>query len=211
MRLYISDALKTYFKEMGTWNNLGILDFWAALAVWPVLSTLATDPGRVSPAVRWSGRAGAIALVLTLVTHHVPPSASDYGAPTRLEALLRADRAAGRRVLVANGTSALLRSGYTEVPLDRAYSVVELNVAGLGDRAGTLTRIRHAYYDRIYLNLNWYGPEIDQEIRRQYKRRDIIAGTGAMDFARGFQGLLMEGCEIFDSRDTLAMSRGSEQ
>lgn len=202
--------LSAYFKEMGAWNNLGILDFWAALALWPVLYTLATDPGRASPAMYWLNRAGAIALILTLVTQHAPPGASDYAVAARLEAMLRADRAAGRRVLLAHGTAALVRSGYTEVPFDRANSVGELNVAGVGYRAGTLMRIRNSYYDRIYLNSAWYGPEIDQEIRRRYQRRDIITGTGAMDYARGFQGLLMEGSEIWDCRDLPAMSLGPE-
>jgi hypothetical protein len=202
--------LSAYFKQMGAWNNLGILDLWMALAAWPVVYILATDPSRASPLVRWLGRTAAVALTLTLVTRHAPPPPAYYETATRLEDLLRADREAGRRVLVAHGTSALIRAGYTNVPLDRANSVLELGVARAGDRAGTLSRIRHSDYDRIYLNSDWYGGMIESEIQNAYTRRGILPGTGGMDYPRGFQGLIALGCQVWDRRDAPAMSLGPE-
>ena len=196
----VAPNLSAYFKVMGAWNNLGILDVWLALAVWPAVYLVATGASSLATLFQWLGRATAIALVLTLVTRHAPPPAAYYAAAARLEDLLRADHAAGRTVLVAHGTSVLVRAGFTGEPLDRANSVLELTVANAADRAGTLDRIREGYYDRIYLNSSWYGGQIEDAIRNHYVRRDVLPGTGQFDYPRGFQGLLMDGCQVWERR-----------
>ena len=148
-------ALMGYFKVMGDVNNLGLLDLWAAVLVVPSvwhfgLVALERERNLELAAVP----IGVLLLLLGLLfPTRVPPTPAQWEFGNDIEASLVAARASGDRVLVDHGTSALIRAGYLEVPLDRANSTVELVWGKKLSRAKTAGRIRRKLYDRIY-----FGP-----------------------------------------------------
>lgn len=76
----------------------------------------------------------------------------------------------GDRVLLAHGTAWLIKAGALDVPLDRANSILEINVAHREADLGTLQRIKNPYYDRIFINSLWYGPRIEGAIQEHYEK-----------------------------------------
>ena len=76
-------------------------------------------------------------------------------------------------MLIAHGMSFLIRARSREIPLDRSNSILELNVSGKGGLTGTDRRVREGYYDKIYLNSEWYSPELrDHPGELQGSRQD---------------------------------------
>ena len=110
-----------------------------------------------------------IVLLLTLFPRLFTPREAQFQYCERFEQLVREDAVAGRLPLVAHGTMMLIRSELTDVPLDRANSILELRQAGMADLAGTARRIQDRYYDRIYLNSEWYGEELEAIIDANYR------------------------------------------
>lgn len=206
--------LAAYFKTMGTWNNLIIFQIWLVLIVWPffgvVLDEMSAERSSLQKTGvgRWPRPGMALALslltlmfIVLLLPTKLPPGRAERAYCETLEAAVRADIAAGRRVLVAHGTTVLLRAGASEVPLDRANSLLELNAAGMGGQSEMRTRINAHYYDRIYLTMpDWYGEPIVNDIERNYREESVIRGVAAKGGpAFGFQGLMRE-CRILGLR-----------
>ena len=118
-----------------------------------------------------------------------------------IQAAVSADVQAHRKILVAHGAAFQIRAGDTEVPMDRANSLLELKKAGMTDLTGMQSRIKSRYYDRIYLTLaDWYDPQVIAELNRQYRVESVIpAPPGKAMTPLGYQGL-MEDCRIFVPR-----------
>ncbi|HLY36628.1 MAG TPA: hypothetical protein VKU61_01240, partial [Candidatus Binatia bacterium] len=91
-----------------------------------------------------------------------------------------ADLRAGRRVLLAHGTTPLIWNGSREVPLDRGNTILELLYGKRMDLTAKMTeRFQTRYYDRIYAMGNWYIwniPVIQQQYRevRRIARPEIL-------------------------------------
>jgi hypothetical protein len=188
----------SYLKQMGTWNNLIIFQLWLLLLVWPALGwwlspwtpvdeqgavVVLNDKGRrLGPGA--DGRDWRLHVLLAVLTGlfvmlllptRLPPNRSMYAACESVQTRIDADLKAGRKILVAHGTTYQLHAGSHEVPLDRANSYLELMVAGLEDRTRTATRIHERYYDRIYLTVpEWYGPSVLSEMETNYVVTEVV-------------------------------------
>lgn len=160
-----------YTKRFGLFNNLVILDLWAALLVLPALIEHGRE--RITPA------AALVLLTLGLYPTKRPPLPDHMRYGRELENALRAD--AGKPTLVAHGTAAWIRSGLRDVPLDRSNSVLELDAAGLASEAATAARIRSRHYDRIYIAWPRYPPEIETALREHYTIERTIVGVNLVD------------------------------
>jgi len=168
-------CLSAYLKPMGTWNNLGLLDLWMFLPVAIVLATRATTP--VGPEFRLR-RALVVAFVLALCPMKLPPTAAMYAYGEALDGAIQADVAAGRRVLLGHGTMPLIRAGATAVPRDRANTTLELLAAGRTAELRPMVRRFHdGFYDRIYLNSNWYDG-MTLAISERYRETGAIEQAG---------------------------------
>jgi hypothetical protein len=85
----------------------------------------------------------------------VPASGATY-CRTLIDAIGN-DVRAGRRVLLAHGTTPLIWNGVRDVPLDRGNTVLEYMFGGRLDLTQKmLDRLQTRYYDRIYVNSRWY-------------------------------------------------------
>jgi hypothetical protein len=183
--------LSAYFKQLGTWNNLGILDLWAAALVVPVLWHHAMTLLDQGPA---SGAALPVALLglllLTLPPTRIPPSRAHWDYGHQLDRKVKEAKARGENVLLAHGTMPLLRAGLLEVPRDRANSAWEMVIGGLSDGLAIRARLAQAHYDRIIGNgtLDWYGP-MRAIINKHYRVVETIPAAGALPGARGTEGL----------------------
>lgn len=169
-------ALSAYTKEFGLYNNLVVVDLWAAMLVVPTLITFAQSQLESRPE-RTEGLVAAAALALVVLglypAKRAPrPGHLRYGRA--LETALRADIAAGRSVLVAHGTAAWIRAGLRTVPLDRSNSVLELAAARQDDLAHTDQRFAARNYDRIYVGWPTYGERIDDVLKANYSNIGAI-------------------------------------
>jgi hypothetical protein len=148
----------SYMKTEGADNNFGIVGFWLL----PL--ALANLPGLAEPlptrASSWflAMRLAAFGLLLVSVVPlwtPLPASARTY-CSTLVDAVGN-DLRAGRRVLLAHGTTPLIWNGARDVPLDRGNTVLEYTFGGRLDLTRKMTdRIEARYYDRIYVNSRWY-------------------------------------------------------
>ncbi len=168
-------GLGGYFKAMGTWNNLGIVDLWLAVALGPLLArafgeaTAADGPGTPDAVGRRGWLLFGAVLLLALIPMRLPPDPALRSYCEQLDQLVGRDLERGRSVLVAHGAMFGIRNGALGVPLDRANSLVELRVGGQGHRAHTARRLAEAHYDRIYLNSRWYGQAVERARKRHYR------------------------------------------
>jgi hypothetical protein len=103
-----------------------------------------------------------------------------------------------------------------EPPLDRANSIAELQWGGITDFPATLERLRGKYYDRIYLNWDAYGPQLQAAMGDNYRDAGIIRRYEApsrgprrfLDFdfglfeglSFGYQGGLMGRIRVLDRK-----------
>ena len=190
-------SLIAYLKAFGTWNNLGIFDVWMTM---PVLIMIATEMERlaiVQTHWRWVG----VFALLTLFPLRMPPPPSYYAWASAWEGLISADLHANRRILLANGTTLLTRSGSYDVPLDRAAAATDLKGANLMPTA-THQRLADQQYDRIYLNVpNWYADQTLRLMADHYKRVDTLpAPSPAYRYLFGYQKELFETVLILEPR-----------
>jgi hypothetical protein len=186
-----------YLRTFGTSNNLFAIDVWLMLLVWPALNVPIARQGE-GALKGWLAAGFVLALATSLFPVDLLPESwardltpvfrESQPMPTvayqryaqRYGELVRRDLEAGKRVLVAHGTTVLVRAGVKEVPIDRMNSVLELVGSGLADRAHTLERIRARRYDRIYVpqwplfHAGWYGPEVEQALKEHYRGVDVI-------------------------------------
>jgi len=132
----------------------------------------------------------ATMLALAVVPVKALPTADLYRYGNEVQRAIDEAVRNGERVLLAHGTAWLIKAGALDVPLDRANSILEVNVARREADLGTLQRIRERYYDRIFINSPWYGPVIEGAIREHYQKvGEIPFGQHPHGGERGFQGL----------------------
>jgi len=206
-------AAVAYLKTMGMWNNLIIFEVWFIMLVWPffgmLLDSLAAKSApqnRVAdePDRRIIPTAIVALMVLFLVLifpMKMPPRPGYYAYGRAIEAAVQRDIQAGRKVLVSHGTEFLIRSGDTEIPRDRANSILELDAGKFGSLSEMRARINARYYDRIYLIMGtWYGPDIIGDINRNYAMDSVISSPPyKVRLVYGY-GELMEDCKILSPR-----------
>jgi hypothetical protein len=172
-------AILAFLKPMGNWNNLTVIEVWAAVAFIPFVFTLLRT--EAFETIGYAGsepldgfvRATIVVLAFCLVYFYIPPKdiprQSHYEYCRKIEASVKQDLEAGKRVLVAHGTSFQLRNQSRQIPLDRSNSYLELYEAGKTGLTGTERRVRERYYDKIYLNSLWFSPNLDEIIRENYR------------------------------------------
>ncbi len=207
-------AATAYLKSMGMWNNLIIFEVWFVMIVWPFfamlldsLSTAERTP-RDERIAAWEGRtiATAVAMlimifVILLFPMKMPPRSGYYAYGSAIEAAVQRDVQAGRKVLVSHGAEFLIRAGDRGVPRDRSNSILEMNWGGAGEMSEMRARINTRAYDRIYLIMgSWYGPEILEDINRNYQLDSIIPSPPYKPRLIYGYGELMEDCRIFSPR-----------
>jgi hypothetical protein len=169
-----------YLKAMGAQNNLTLCRMM--LMVGALAFVLEQRP-RVAAAL-------ATMLALGVVPVKALPTADLYRYGNEVQRAMDEAVRNGERVLLAHGTAWLVKAGALDVPLDRANSILEVNVARREADLGTLQRIRERYYDRIFINSPWYGPVIEGAIQEHYQKAgEIPFGQHPHGGERGFQGL----------------------
>jgi hypothetical protein len=185
--------LSAYFKEMGGWNNLGVVDLWASVLVLPVLwqHVITLLERTESPPTAAALPVGALVLLLlTTPPTRLPPTPAHWEYCRLLDRKIQEAVGRGERVLLAHGAMPLLRAGLREVPRDRANSALELVYARQSGKMGMGARLEQRRYDRIFVNgtLGWYGP-MQATIQKSYKVVETILASGALPGARGTEGL----------------------
>jgi hypothetical protein len=191
-------AFVSLLKANATWNNLGVVDYWLALLVVPATwRMLGARGGAVA--------AGALFLLLVFVAPtKEAPSPGLYAYGRTLDERLRADLAAGRRVLLPHGMMPLLRAGSREVPLDRAATSVEFALAGRSALAGTRARIEARYYDRIYCVVPAYPRDVLDAIEASYREVERLPGDETRragdEYTAGYQGFVHDPVRVMDRR-----------
>ena len=158
-----------FAKDGAGANSWTMIDAFLLLYTWPLIASRGPITGR-----GWA----AIALVLALLPVKEIPDAHDLRYNAEIEARIAADLREGKRVLLAHGTSSLIRAGHDGVPLDRANSIYETLYAGMPRTDGIERRIRELYYDRIYVDvdLSWYGLPVAELLSSYYLLVDEIDG-----------------------------------
>jgi hypothetical protein len=192
----VAPSLLAYFKTTGTWNNLGIVDYWLALLVIPSLWRLVD--------VRAAAGGALLLLLVAAFPTKLAPSPGQYAYGRALDERLGADLAAGRRVLLPHGTMPLLRAGSRDVPLDRAATSNELTLAGKSALGGTRARIEEQHYDRIYLVVPAYPKDVLDAIEATYRETERLPGDATPhvddEYYTGYQGFLHEPVRVMERR-----------
>jgi hypothetical protein len=223
----VGSEVYAFLAPMGWINNLGLIEVWAAVPSIPFLfsllgdSTVKEDGDSESDPLGNFVRATTALLSFGLIYCYLPtkdtPQQSHYDYCRKFEGMVKADLDAGKRVLVAHGMSFQIRNNSSAIPLDRSNSFLELGVSGKIGLTGTERRVREGYYDMIYLNSEWYSPELRAAILENYKE---VARIGAPadrltttvvrpDFLKhGFQPLHIE-TPILERRQLPAMAIGA--
>jgi len=180
--LACAPGISAYLKSMGSINNLVSMQVFFVVAAIPLVVALLRCAARQT--------SGAVVVAIALLTPlKTIPTEAMYKYASQLESAV-SNGGRNRRVLLAHGTVPLIKSGFTNVPLDRANSFLELEVGGHAAEAGTRKRIESGYYDRIVLNNPWFGSEIVDVVRSRYKQVDSIPSVlHRSGFLRGLQGL----------------------
>jgi hypothetical protein len=169
-----------YLKAMGAQNNLTLCRMM--LMVGALAFVLEQKP-RLAMAL-------ATLLALAVVPVKALPTADLYRYGNEVQRAMDEAVRDGERVLLAHGTAWLIKARALDVPLDRANSILEVNVARREADLGTLRRINQRYYDRIFVNSPWYGPAIEGAIQEHYEKvGEIPFGQHPHGGERGFQGL----------------------
>jgi len=199
-------SLASYFKVLGWWNNLTILDLWAALPVLGIIAHVVHAPRNERPLV---GRAVAGGALVTLLVALVPtrawPKHGQFELGRALDAAVAGDVAGGRRVLVSMGSATLVHAGVLDVPLDRVTSIGERFVAGLDDFSETKARLSARYYDKIYLlgeEAPAYPPDVEKVIDASYHPVGTIDGDGMSPVNEdqfGVMGLMRGGVRVLEA------------
>jgi len=182
-------ALAAYLKHMGAWNNLMLIDVWAALGVLPVVwnradAALETEPRRAAAPL-----AALLLLIATLLPTRVPPTAGHWAFGRELERQIGAACARGERVLLGHGTMALIRAGCPGIPLDRVNSLLELANYDVAPPPPALERIRTHFYDRIFFNVPEWSGGVGTAIRAHYRRESSIAAAADQPGSKGRERL----------------------
>jgi hypothetical protein len=179
-------------KPLAIYNHLLLLQAWLMLLVWPVMVLLlnqlnAPEPEPTTPPVApveaWCRRsipAGILAsfglLLLLLFPIKPVPRQADYAFCQAIDAAIKTDVQAGRKILVSYGAAFYLRAGLQTPPLDQGVSVVELHTAGRDDLLSDFkARVDSHYYDKIYLLLGfYYDDKMTAEINQKYQVQTVI-------------------------------------
>jgi hypothetical protein len=173
----VATSLASFFKVLGTSNSLGILDLWGALLVVPSLVAWFTGEAKT---LLVGAAAGLTLLLVSLTPIKATPTSGQRAFGRAIDRKVGADLALGRKVLLAQGVMPFVHNGVTtHVPLDRSSCVWEMWWAGQADRVAMAERVRGHHYDRIYLWVPLYGPELLELIEREYEQVDEIPSDGA--------------------------------
>jgi hypothetical protein len=197
----------SYIKEFGAWNNLCALEIFMGMLVWPLVwgfpyflqTALANNSAKLPVRLLAFGVLAGV-LIISLCPIKNTPQPGYYEYCQSIESSVRNDLKAGRKVMVSHGAEFLIRAGDREIPLDRANSSGELFAGSFGHLAGTDSRLRARYYDRIYLIVDFgFEPTELDNFHRYYEVVDKVPAycmQPRRGYASGFQYLLTGDCEI---------------
>ncbi len=164
-------ALSAFLKFMGAENNLLGLSLWLFLVAWPVLASGGAGESMVAAVAR---RSVALLLVLSLVPMKSIPAGDAHRYCQELIDRIGEDVRAGRRVLLAHGTTPLIRNGVLEVPRDRANTMMEIVMARRPDLLAPMrARLAASAYDRVYA-MKW-REYMEPGLGRHYRQVGTIA------------------------------------
>ncbi len=203
-----------YLKTMGIWNNLIIFQIWMILLVWPFFVFLTDSLAASTRAPRetgppaWDSRLllGTLCglmlfFLLLLLPMRVPPRSGDYAFARQVEAAVRADLQAGRKVLLSHSTEILIHAGITEPPIDRCNSILEMFAGKLDYKSDIRSRLDSHYYDRIYLIAgDWYESNVLAVMNRNYETNYVIPRSPYKSRLIYGYGELMENCPVLSPR-----------
>jgi len=131
----------------------------------------------------------------------MPPRSGDYAFARQLEAAVRADLQAGRKVLLTHSTEILVRAGVTNPPVDRCNSVLELFAGKLDYKSDIKSRLDAHYYDRIYMVTgDWYESNVLAVINRNYETNYVIPRSPYKPRLIYGYGELMDNCPVLSPR-----------
>ena len=163
-------SLFAYMKVFGTNNNLAAIDLMlASLAVPCLLIAMSSTETKAASVAHHGAFALLFFLIATLWPSKRPPTDNEFDYMSEWEWRVAKDLRLGHKVLVAHGTSVLLRAGATEVPRDRANSTLELNTGALDRLADTAKRFEEGVYSRVYLTTPFYQPYLSDTIEQDYR------------------------------------------
>ena len=207
--------VSAYLKTMGIWNDIVILEIWLILIVRPFFGMMLDSLPRLVGGGNGAARTGwdqqllpyavcglMVLFIALLLPIKAPPRASDVAFGQALDAAVRADVQAGRKVLLTHSTEPLIHAGVTEVPLDRANSVLELVAGEAGSMSAMKSRIESHYYDRIYLLMGkWYHADISNCIAQNYQVDSSIPSPPYVHrLVEGYGDLMEEPCLVLSPR-----------
>ena len=201
----VMPSLASYFKAYGSWNNLTIVDLWAAIPEIAVVAQVlwpATEDER-APAKRAIIGGTLVTLLVTLLPTRSPPSHKQYEFGRALDATVAEGKKSGKPVLVTFGASTLVHNGLG-VPLDRAGSASERLLGGFNKFPEMTARLEGRYYGMIC----YFGPhapqlpadEVEAALTANYHLEKTIEGDGLSIYdwdLLGNQAQMQNGARVF--------------
>jgi len=190
-------SFSAYIKTFGLWNNLIIIDLWLSILLAPVLAKIlflkapSATPSQTPAAFihRHGWLIYGALLTLSLMPGKMTPDSEYHRYGMAVQTAVDEDVQAGRSILVDHGAMYMINAGATDVPLDRANSMLELRAGKQTQLAGINQRVAGHYYDRIYLASTWYGDETTAVIKDNYRVLfEIPRAKKPYGRARGLRG-----------------------
>ncbi len=206
-------SISAVLKVEGYYNNLTVFRVWMFLLAVPFMASLldgeyaaeSSYPLRLFYAkpARLAVCLLAIGSLVWLLPRRTPPKPDFIRYCSTIDDSVNQDVKAQRKILIGHGTEFLIHAGCQSIPLDRANTILEMNLGKAGDRSAMKERLRHQYYDKIYLVASeWYGPEIVDVINENYKEESTIKGAEyKYTFVAGYTAELMEDCHVMVRRE----------
>lgn len=206
-------SISAVLKVEGYFNNLTFFRVWMFLMALPFMASLVDSLGAAeSPypfhllnpkLVRLGICLIAIGSCVWLLPHRTPPKPDFVQYCQAIDDSVNRDVKAQRKILIGHGTEFLIHAGSEAVPLDRANTILEMNLGKIGESSAMKERLRQQYYDRIYLLASkWYGPEMLAVINENYREESTIKGAEyKYTYTSGYTAELMEDCHVLVRRE----------
>lgn len=169
-------SLLEYLMISGEPRRCAVFDFWMAMLVVPSAMHLYYYYSGRSRAAAGGIVGLGILTVILLFPRKVTFTRAQYQFGENIENEIRGDIEAKRRVLLPFGSSAAIRLGLEEAPLDRVATIYEMGVAGRAADANIIGRLESRYYDKILYGTGGFGTKIEAAIFSNYKIDHIISG-----------------------------------
>lgn len=196
-------SLSAYFKVLGEWNNLTIIDVWLALCLAPAFPLILKKTANGKDRSRRKAHVFGAVLILSLFPLKKIPGEEIWKYCRDIQTSVSADIESGNRIYVGHGAMFLINAGDTSVPMDRLNSLLELRLGK--DRRGEAAfnkRIKQKYYDSAYINIEWIPIGYLYWWSSQYRVESTVeAPLEELSFADAIQPQLYRGMMILRQRN----------